>query len=161
MSVIEATSEVEPNDVTADDPASAAFPTRKERSASSDEDYGSKVHKKKFHARNGGSGRATPDISHDSDAAWRRGAAKKVVTYDEAQVDYGLESEGDDDAYAKAEGGLPGYDGEVEEIDQVLSHSRDEDRLQDPTDLPQENLVSPLPIKPTLASSANTCSAST
>ena len=122
--------------------ASAAFPTRKERSASSDEDYGSKSHKKKFHARNSGSGRATPDIAHDADAAWRRGAAKKVVTYDEAQVDYGLESDVDDEAYPQAESGLPGYGGEVEEIDQVLSHSRDEDRLNDPTDVPQENLVS-------------------
>lgn len=125
----------------ADGPASAAFPSRIERSASSDEDYGSKSHKKKFHARNSGSGRATPEFSHDSDAAWKRGAAKKVVTYDEAQVDYGLESEGDDEAYAQAEGGPAGYGGEVEEIDQVLSHSRDEDRLNDPRDIPQENLV--------------------
>lgn len=120
--------------------ASAAFPTRKERSESSDEDYGAKSHKKKFYARNSGSGRATPEAPID-DAAWRRGAAKKVVTYDEAQVDYGLESEEDDEAYYQVEGGLPGYGGEADEIDQVLSHSRDEDHSSVPRDVPQENLV--------------------
>ena len=31
----------------------------------------------------------------DSDGAWRRGAARKVVTYDEAQADYGLGSDDD------------------------------------------------------------------
>lgn len=30
-------------------------------------------------------------------SSWRRGAARKVVTYNEASVDYGLDSDGDDD----------------------------------------------------------------
>jgi chromodomain-helicase-DNA-binding protein 1 len=67
-----------------------AFPTRREQSQSSDEDYAQKSHKKKFFSKNGGGSR-TPD-----DDAWRRGAAKRV-NYDEAQVDYGLESA--DEAY--------------------------------------------------------------
>ena len=72
---------------------------RREKSGdSSDEDYASRAHKKKaFSLAKGGSGAGTP--MSDADAAWRRGAAKKVVTYDEAQVDYGLESEEDDVIY--------------------------------------------------------------
>lgn len=100
----------------------SAFPTRRERSASSDEDYGSKSHKRKrviAHSE-------TPEVD-----AWRRGAAKKVVSYDEANVDYGLESA--DEAPAAE-------DATTDEIDQVLSHARDEERVNDPKDLPHENL---------------------
>lgn len=117
---------------------------RKEKSESSDEDYGSKSHKKKSYGRNGNSGHGTPDGMADADAAWRRGAAKKVVTYDEAQVDYGLESEEEEDAYYQAQE-ASGLGGVADEIDQVLSHSRDEERLADPADNPQENLVSSPP----------------
>lgn len=84
------------------DSAVQEFPTsRRGNSVSSDEDYAAKSHKKKFFQRSGANSRgtATPDTSFgDSDAAsWRRGAARKVVTYNEASVDYGLDSEGDDD----------------------------------------------------------------
>jgi chromodomain-helicase-DNA-binding protein 1 len=120
--------------------ALAAFPTRKERSDSSDDDYGAKSHKKKKSARNS-SAQATPDPYGDSDAAWRRGAAKKVVTYDEAQVDYGLESAEEEEEYYQAQE-QAALGGAADEIDQVLAHSRDEDRLSDPADIPQENLVS-------------------
>ncbi|ORY35802.1 putative Chromodomain helicase [Naematelia encephala] len=118
--------------------ATASFPTRKERSVSSDEDYARKAHKKKLPTKNGGSLRNTPDAFNDSDGAWRRGAAKKVRTYNEAQVDYGFDS-GEDEAYF-AEGGAGAVEEEGDEIDQVLSHSRHEDRLDDPKDIPQENL---------------------
>lgn len=81
---------------------------------------------------------------------WRRGAAKKVVTYDEAQADYGLESE-EDEVYYPANAAAPRMststsaltlviEGNSDEIDLVLSHSRHEDRLNDPKDVPQENL---------------------
>lgn len=81
------------------------FPSaRRAGSNSSDEDYAAKSHKKKFFQRSGAHSRgtATPDTSFgDSDAAssWRRGAARKVVTYNEANVDYGLDSDGDDDMF--------------------------------------------------------------
>jgi chromodomain-helicase-DNA-binding protein 1 len=77
------------------------FPSKRATSVSSDEDYAAKSHKKKFFQRSGANSRgtATPDTSFgDSDApSWRRGAARKIVTYNEASVDYGLDSEGDDD----------------------------------------------------------------
>lgn len=101
----------------------AAFPARRERSDSSDEDYASKHHKRKVTSANG----STPQSD-----AWRRGAAKKIVSYDEANVDYGLEESGDEAPAVE--------EGEVDEIDLVLSHSRDEDRINDPVDLPHENL---------------------
>lgn len=126
----------------ANDLALAAFPTRKERSDSSDDDYGTKSHKKKKSARN--SAQATPESGlADPDAAWRRGAAKKVVTYDEAEVDYGLESAEEEEKLFQAQE-IAAFGGAADEIDQVLSHSRDEDRLSDPADIPQENLVCPL-----------------
>ncbi|RSH91369.1 hypothetical protein EHS25_009668 [Saitozyma podzolica] len=103
-------------------PAPAAAPGN---SASSDEDYAQKSHKRKVFAKNGGSSR-TPE-----DDAWRRGATKRV-NYDEAQVDYGLESA--DEAYLGEEVE------DADEIDQVMSHARHEDHLSDPTDLPQVNL---------------------
>ena len=83
----------------------AAFPARREKSAeSSDEDYAAKSHKKKFFSKIVGSSRATPDTGYpDSDGAWRRSAAKKVVTYDEAQADYGLENEDDGVYYPEGE----------------------------------------------------------
>lgn len=80
--------------------APAHFPSKRPSSDSSDEDYATKSHKKKFFERSGGNSRgtSTPDTAFDSDgASWRRGAARKVVTYNEASVDYGLDSEGDDD----------------------------------------------------------------
>ena len=122
-------------------PALAAFPTRKDRSDSSDDDYGAKSHKKKKSARN--SAQATPESGlADQDAAWRRGAAKKVVTYDEAEVDYGLESAEEEEKLYQAQE-IAAFGGAADEIDQVLSHSRDEDRLADQEDIPQENLVRP------------------
>ena len=71
---------------------------------SAEDDYAVKSHKKKFFARtNGSSGRGTPESGFaDSDGIWRRGAAKKVVTYDEAQADYGLESEDEEVYYGEA-----------------------------------------------------------
>ena len=121
--------------------ALAAFPTRKDRSDSSDDDYGAKSHKKKKSARN--SAQATPESGlADQDAAWRRGAAKKVVTYDEAEVDYGLESAEEEEKLYQAQE-IAAFGGVADEIDQVLSHSRDEERLADPEDIPQENLVRP------------------
>lgn len=125
--------------------ALASFPLRKDKGESSDEDYGSKSHKKKPQARRPPSGQSTPDGFADADAAWRRGAAKKVVTYDEGQVDYGLASEEEEDAYYQAQE-ASGLGGAADEVDQVLSHSRDEDRLADPADIPQENLVSHLGV---------------
>jgi chromodomain-helicase-DNA-binding protein 1 len=123
-------------------PALAAFPTRKDRSDSSDDDYGAKSHKKKKSARN--SAQATPESGlADQDAGWRRGAAKKVVTYDEAEVDYGLESAEEEEKLYQAQE-IAAFGGAADEIDQVLSHSRDEERLADPEDIPQENLVSSL-----------------
>ena len=90
-------------------PATGYFPTRKAQSESSDEDYAKKSHKKKaFRKPETGSARGTPESGFaDSMGVWRRGAAKKVVTYDEAQADYGLESE--DDAMPYGSGvGTPG-----------------------------------------------------
>lgn len=132
--------------------ASASFPQRRERSESSDEDYASKSHKKKSIQY---SARDTPDSGFaDAQDVWRRGAAKKVVTYDEAQANYGLESE-DEEMYSVSGGAEQGSEypecnesglseaGEsaADEIDLVLSHSRHEDRLADEKDIPQENLV--------------------
>ncbi|CAD6582432.1 MAG: hypothetical protein TREMPRED_003281 [Tremellales sp. Tagirdzhanova-0007] len=115
------------------------FPSRREKSVSSDADYAAKSHKKKFFSKNGSGARATPDAGYvDSDGAWRRGAARKVVTYDEAQADYGLGS--DDDVNYPAGDLAIEPEGGSDEIDQVLSHSRHEDRLGDSDDLPQENL---------------------
>lgn len=62
-----------------------------------DKDYADKSHKKKFFSKNGGPLRATPDIGFVDPDGIKRGAAKKVVTYDEAQADYGLESDDDVD----------------------------------------------------------------
>lgn len=81
------------------------FPSaRRAGSISSDEDYAAKSHKKKFFQRSGAHSRgtATPDTSFgasDDGSSWRRGAARKVVTYNEANVDYGLDSDGDDDMF--------------------------------------------------------------
>jgi hypothetical protein len=61
-------------------------------------------------------------------------------------VDYGLESaEEEEELYQAQE--IAAFGGAADEIDQVLSHSRDEERLADPTDIPQENLVCPLPLR--------------
>ena len=75
----------------------AAFPARRAKSLSSDEDYAVKAHKKKAYVAP--TGRSTPD-TFDSD--WRRGAAKKVVNYNEAEVDYGLGSEPEIEATGSA-----------------------------------------------------------
>lgn len=85
--------------------ATASFPQRRENSESSDEDYAAKSHKKKsYHT----SARDTPDSGFaDAQGVWRRGAAKKVVTYDEAQADYGLESE-DEEMYSVSGGAEAG-----------------------------------------------------
>lgn len=86
-------------------PASGSFPQRRDRSESSDEDYAAKSHKKKAY-HNGA--RDTPDSGFaDAQGVWRRGAAKKVVTYDEAQADYGLESE-DEEMYSVSAAAEPG-----------------------------------------------------
>lgn len=66
---------------------------RKQVDESSDEDYGTKAHKKKYFSKTGVSRKATPGTPYSEDNAFRRGAAKRVVTYNEADVDYGLESE--------------------------------------------------------------------
>lgn len=126
---------------------------RQDNSESSDDDYAARSHKKKA-LKKYASARDTPDSGFaDSMGVWRRGAAKKVVTYDEAQADYGLESE-DDEIYYPSGVVTSGKtdlsselmsavgEGEADEIDLVLSHSRHEDRLNDPKDIPQENLVS-------------------
>ena len=81
---------------------------RKEKSFSSDEDYAAKAHKKKFFSKATGTAstsmRATPESGFaDSEGVWKRGAARKVVTYDEAQADYGLESDEDDVYYQEGE----------------------------------------------------------
>jgi chromodomain-helicase-DNA-binding protein 1 len=93
---------------------------RREKSGSDDgDDYALKAHKKKNFAPS--ATRDTPDAGFaDSDSAWRRGAAKKVVTYDEAQADYGLESE-DEEMYYQ-EGEIPA--GESKRSDIVLTSSR-------------------------------------
>jgi hypothetical protein len=129
---------------------------RQDVSESSDDDYAARSHKKKVTKKTAGA-RDTPDSGFaDSMGVWRRGAAKKVVTYDEAQADYGLESE-EDEVYYPSGAATPGRSkmfhqltpavtgGEADEIDLVLSHSRHEDRLNDPQDKPQENLVSITP----------------
>ena len=84
----------------------AKFPTRRDKSVeSSDEDYAVKSHKKKFFSKIGDNTRATPDADYvDSEGAWRRGAAKRVVTYDEAQADYGLETDEDVVYYPEEQG---------------------------------------------------------
>lgn len=143
--------------------APAHFPSKQRPSSdSSDEDYARKSHKKKFFERSGGNSRgtSTPDTAFDSDgASWRRGAARKVVTYNEASVDYGLDSEGDDDVmYYQQEArvgecpfgqhALTADNGNADEIDLVLSHSRDEEHAKDEKDVPQTNLVS---ARPTLS----------
>ncbi|WWC91832.1 uncharacterized protein L201_006779 [Kwoniella dendrophila CBS 6074] len=122
---------------------SGAFPMRREQSVSSDEDYGAKTHKKKFFSKSGtgtnGRATATPDTPYsEADGAWRRGAAKKVVTYNEADIDYGLEYSDEDEG--EYYGGVVEQAEEADEIDQVLSHYRDEARKEDPKDIPQENL---------------------
>ncbi|GMK59395.1 hypothetical protein CspeluHIS016_0800010, partial [Cutaneotrichosporon spelunceum] len=121
------------------------FPSvRRAGSNSSDEDYAAKSHKKKFFQRSGAHSRgtATPDTSFgasDDGSSWRRGAARKVVTYNEANVDYGLDSDGDDDMFdgreAPIENGVA-----ADEIDLVLSHSRDDEHKNDERDDPQTNL---------------------
>ncbi|WVQ84586.1 hypothetical protein IAT38_006740 [Cryptococcus sp. DSM 104549] len=123
--------------------ATGAFPMRKEKDlSSSDEDYGTKSHKKKFFAKgNGSTARGTPDTAFsDADNAWRRGAAKKVVTYNEADVDYGLASE-DEAAAAYYNAPAEAFEGDSsDEIDQVMFHYRDENHKDDPADIPQTNL---------------------
>lgn len=78
------------------------------------------------------------------------------MTYNEASVDYGLDSEGDDDVMYYNEKATPlsksqkhYYDltaadngAAADEIDLVLAHSRDEEHASDPKDSPQTNLVS-------------------
>ncbi|KAL1413280.1 ATP-dependent DNA helicase Hrp3 [Vanrija albida] len=122
----------------------AVFPSKRPQSDSSDEDYATKSHKKKFFQRSGANSRgtATPDTTFgDSDTgSWRRGAARKVVTYNEASVDYGLDSEGDEDVmYYEKEAPLV-ENGTADEIDLVLSHSRDEEHASDEKDNPHTNL---------------------
>ncbi|KAL7419150.1 ATP-dependent DNA helicase Hrp3 [Cryptotrichosporon argae] len=123
----------------------AQFPTRRERSDSSDDgDYAKKSHKKKSFGQakvkaSAGRNAYTPDTADSDAAAWRRGAAKKIVTYNEASVDYGLDSDDEDD-----EGGYYVTGGEqsenADEIDLVISHSRDEDHANVEEDDPQVNL---------------------
>jgi chromodomain-helicase-DNA-binding protein 1 len=67
--------------------AMGAFPMRQEKSVSEDEDYAARSHRKKFYIP--ANMRDTPDSGFaDSDGAIRRGAAKKVTTYNEAEADY-------------------------------------------------------------------------
>ncbi|WVQ77477.1 hypothetical protein IAR50_007163 [Cryptococcus sp. DSM 104548] len=115
-----------------------AFPMRKQQAdESSDEDYGSKAHKKKNFA--GKVKRDASNTPYSESDAWRRGAAKKIVTYNEADVDYGLESE--DEAAAAYYSAAPELQGDpADEIDQVLYHWRDDAHLNDPKDIPQVNL---------------------
>ncbi|KGB76774.2 chromodomain-helicase-DNA-binding protein 1 [Cryptococcus deuterogattii R265] len=121
--------------------SSGAFPMRKQVDESSDEDYGTKSHKKKYFSKTGVSRRATPGTPYSDDNAFRRGAAKKVVTYNEADVDYGLESEDEavDTGYYYT-AGAPAEAEPADEIDQVMFHWRDENHKDDPKDIPQTNL---------------------
>ena len=61
-----------------------------------------------------------------------------MVSYNEAAVDYGLDSSGDEGDVTPAPQAETGED----EIDLVLSHSRDDEHTDDPRDIPQVNLVS-------------------
>jgi hypothetical protein len=84
--------------------AMGAFPMRQEKSVSEDEDYAARSHRKKFYIP--ANMRDTPDSGFaDSDGAIRRGAAKKVTTYNEAEADYGLDSEEDVIYQDEGEGG--------------------------------------------------------
>jgi len=84
--------------------ASAAFPSRKQRSESADGDYASKSHRKKTFVSNA-RGTSTP-TGFDSDGTLRRDAAKKVRSYNETEVDYGLDSEDDVMYYPQGSAGL-------------------------------------------------------
>ncbi|KAI9634188.1 putative Chromodomain helicase [Dioszegia hungarica] len=104
--------------------ATQAFPTRRPKSESDDEEYAVKSHRRKVFVKAG---------SLESGGSWRRGATKKVVTYDETQ--------GNEDLMESAsEHEAPVVEGDTDEIDLVLSHTRHEEHLADPLDLPQVNL---------------------
>ncbi|WVN87533.1 uncharacterized protein L203_102716 [Cryptococcus depauperatus CBS 7841] len=119
-----------------------AFPMRKLQDESSDEDYGTKSNRKKSSSKSGTTGpRTASGTPYSESDAFRRGAAKKVVTYNEANVDYGLESEDEraatDHYYTAAE--TIGTN-QLDEVDQVMYHYRDENHKDDPKDNPQVNL---------------------
>lgn len=83
--------------------AGGSFPVRAVVDESSDEDYGSKSHKRK----NVASGARSREDSYAGGYSARE-AARKPVNYDEANVDYGLEEsdfdEEDDEGGYKARG---------------------------------------------------------
>lgn len=71
------------------------FPQRRPKADSEEDDYAVKSHKRKVLSK------ATPE-SVDSGGSWRRGAAKKVVTYDETRYnDEFLESASETDTPAQ------------------------------------------------------------
>jgi hypothetical protein len=114
--------------------------------ASEDEDFGKKVHRK----RNTGTSktkrasRVSSVFTNGSDSeAFKFSRTGKQVNYNEKEVDYGLgESEdGEDEVRPKANVDFEGA--EADEIEGVFGWSRDECRMDDPVDLPFENIVGP------------------
>lgn len=115
------------------------------RSSSDEDDYAKKSHRKqKTNPKISGlkrQSRAGSEID-SSDAATASSSVRnfnartnKSLNYNEADVDYGLEV--DENGH---EGVAEYFEGPTDEIDGVFGHSRDETRLDEPEDLPLENM---------------------
>ena len=113
--------------------------------ASEDEDYAKKIHRKKNPniSKAKRASRVSSVFTNGSDSeAFKFSRTGKQINYNEKEVDYGLgESEdGEDEVRPKANVDFEGA--EADEIEGVFGWARDENKLDDPVDLPYENIVS-------------------
>ena len=158
------------------------------RNESSDEDYGQDVarrtHRKPDHPSIAGIKRrrqGTVDTNEDSDA-YRLMSSRtgKAIDYNEKAVDYGLESDEAEEEAPRPKANAYYNSGkrislsstcriaehpiaaDSDEIEGVFGYSRDDTRLDDPVDLPYENMVSLIDVLiQTILYSHRVCSAFT
>lgn len=64
------------------------------------------------------------------------------MNYNEKEVDYGLGESEDDDEPVRPKANVDFEGAEADEIEGVFGWARDETRIDDPVDLPYENIVS-------------------
>jgi hypothetical protein len=111
--------------------------------ASEDEDFGKKIHRKgkNTSTSRGKRSRVSSAQASDSDA-FKFSRTGKQVNYNEKKVDYGLGESEDEEEIVRPKANVDYQGADADEIEGVFGWARDEMRLDDPVDLPYENIVS-------------------
>lgn len=116
--------------------------------ASEDEDYAKKIHRKKnpaFSKAKKASRVSSVSTNASDSEAFKFSRTGKQVNYNEKEVDYGLGESEEDDEPVRPKANVDFEGAEADEIEGVFGWARDETRMDDPVDLPYENIVSSAP----------------